>query len=107
MDDDEGMAGLIVIRAFGPIVPDCDGEFQCAHMFGRYRDPHDDKTILVCRAHHMDIDQTRRWFLRLTKPERLWLRTFLAARATLGWEALSIEERARWHEIGAARFARG
>jgi hypothetical protein len=101
---DEKGAAMIQWRLIGR-VPACGGPFQCAHLFGRYNNG-DDKTILACRDHHMDIDQTRRWFLVLAKPERLWLRTFLAARATAAWEALPIEERARWYEIGAARFAR-
>jgi hypothetical protein len=103
-DPEASMAIAIQERLTG-LVPPCGGPFQCAHLFGRYNNG-DDKTILACRDHHMDIDQTRRWFLVLTKPERLWLKTFLAARATAAWESLPVEERARWYEIGAARFAR-
>jgi len=101
-DPDEAPAVAIQAKLFG-LFPPCDGEFQCAHLFGRYGNG-DDFTILACREHHKDIDQTRRWFLVLTKPERRWLKTFLAARATLAWEALPVEERARWYEVGLARF---
>lgn len=103
-DPDQAMAGVVQFRLIGLVSP-CGGEFQCAHLFGRYNNG-DRFTVLACRDHHMDVDQTRRWFLVLTKPERRWLKTFLAARATLAWEALPTEERARWHEIGEARFGR-
>ncbi len=90
----------------GAWIGDCEGEFQCAHLFGRYSNG-DDFTVLACRKHHQDIDQTRSWFLALTKMERIWIKSALAARATDAWMMLPIEERARWYEIGAARFARG
>jgi hypothetical protein len=101
------MPRAIALRLAGTgLMGDCYGAFQCSHLFGRYRDPHDAKTVLACRRHHEDIDRTRAWFLALTKPERLWLKTDLAARATAGWDQVPPSEQARWREIGLARLGR-
>lgn len=98
----DGLAIWLRLAGTG-LLPDCDGKFEVAHMFGRRRDPHDAKTALCCLQHHQDIDQTRSWFRALSKPLRLWLKSYLAAQATAEWEALPDHARAHWDVVCAAR----
>ncbi|MES2339262.1 MAG: hypothetical protein V4537_14305 [Pseudomonadota bacterium] len=97
---------LLAIRAsIAPRLTPCGGWFECAHLFGRYGDG-DNFTVLLCRDHHHDVDRYRTWFRSLPREHRVALKLYLAARATAGWLKLSVEDRARWDEIGAARAGR-